>query len=92
MKRKIVSLTKLASSTSLVLLVGCANAPPRANQTVEVPVYVPCIAERPQRPIYEFDKLPADASDGQKVIALARDWLRSRTYEFKLEVALQGCV
>jgi type IV pilus biogenesis protein CpaD/CtpE len=74
------------------LLAGCASTPPPATQTVEVPVYVPCVVKRPQQPVYEFDKLPADASDGRKVLALARDWVRARAYELKLETALAGCI
>lgn len=90
MNRKIVNLTKLASSAAFVLLAGCGTAPP-ATQTVEVPVYVSCVKERPQRPAYEFDKLPADASDGRKVMALARDWARARVYELQLEAVVAGC-
>jgi hypothetical protein len=74
-----------------LVLAGCASAPP-ATQTVEVPVYVPCVTERLQRPVYEFDKLPADASDGRKIMALARDWLRARKYESELEGAVAGCL
>lgn len=74
-----------------LVLAGCASAPPPATQTVEVPVYVPCVAERPQRPAYEFDKLPADASDGRKIMALARDWVRARAYELQLEAMVAGC-
>lgn len=74
-----------------VLLAGCASVPQPATQTVEVPVYVPCIAERPQRPAFEFDRLPADASDGRKILALARDWVRAREYELKLQAVVAGC-
>jgi hypothetical protein len=73
-----------------VLVAGCASAPP-ATQTVKVPVFVPCVAERPQRPVYEFNRLPEDASDGLKIMSLARDWLRARDYELQLEAALTGC-
>lgn len=73
-----------------ILLAGCGTAPP-ATQIVEVPVSVPCVKERPQRPAYEFDKLPADASDGRKVLALARDWVRARAYELQLEAVVAGC-
>jgi hypothetical protein len=92
MNRKIVNLTKLASSAACALLAGCASAPPPVTKIVEVPVYVPCVTALPQRPAYEFDKLPADASDGRKVMALARDWARSRMYEQDLEAQLTGCV
>ena len=75
---------------AFALLTGCASPPP-ATQRVDVPVYVPCVTAQPQRPVYEFDKLPEDASDGRKVMALARDWLRARDYELKLEAAVAGC-
>lgn len=75
-----------------VLLAGCASAPPPAMQTVQAAVYVPCVQEQPQRPVYEFDKLPADASDGRKIMALARDWVRGRKYERELEAVVAGCL
>lgn len=75
----------------LALLAGCGTAPP-ATQIVNVPTYVPCIMEVPGRPAFEFDKLPLDAADGDKVLALARDWPTGRKYEGKLEAALAGCL
>lgn len=74
------------------MLAGCASAPSPSTQAVEVPVYVSCVKTHPQHPVYEFDKLPADASDGNKVMALASDWLRGRKYELELEAALAGCL
>ena len=50
----------------------CASTPP-APVRVEVPVMVPCIGEVPPRPAYEFDELPATATDGEIILALARD-------------------
>ncbi|MGK5024579.1 hypothetical protein [Janthinobacterium sp. RB2R34] len=76
---------------SIVLLTGCASAP-QTPVRVEVPVLVPCIGEVPQRPVYEFDKLPSTATDGEIVLALARDWARSRTYEQTLQATISGCV
>lgn len=75
----------------LALLAGCGTAPP-ATQIVNVPTYVPCVMEVPGRPVFEFDKLPLDATDGEKVLALARDWPRARAYEGKLEAAIAGCL
>ncbi|OBV39784.1 hypothetical protein [Janthinobacterium psychrotolerans] len=75
---------------STVLLTGCASAP-SAPVRVEVPVMVPCIGELPPRPAYEFDKLPATATDGEIILALARDWSRGRIYEVVLEAAITGC-
>lgn len=71
-------------------LAGCGTAQP-ATQIVEVPVHTPCVKDVPPAPAYEFDKLPVDASDGAKVLALARDWVRGRKYEGELHAALEGC-
>ena len=74
----------------VMLLTGCTSAPP-APVRVEVPVMMPCIGEVPQRPAYEFDKLPVTATDGEIVLALARDWTRSQGYETQLEAVIFGC-
>lgn len=75
----------------VLLLAGCSSAPP-APQLVEVPVITPCVKAVPQRPAYEFDKLTPAATDGEIVLALARDWPRGRSYEVKLEAAIAGCL
>lgn len=87
---KIGNLTKLAGLAFVGLLAGCSSAPP-APVRVEVPVMVPCIGEMPQRPAYEFDKLSVPATDGEIVLALARDWARGRGYEYVLEAVIVGC-
>ena len=74
-----------------VLLAGCASAPP-APVRVEVPVMVPCIGEVPPRPAYDFDKLSATATDGEIILALARDRPRGRTYEGELEAVVARCL
>ena len=74
-----------------VLLAGCATVPP-APVRVEAPVMVPCIGEVPPRPTFEFDQLPATATDGDIIMALARDWSRGRGYEGELQAAIAGCV
>ncbi|TDY35077.1 hypothetical protein [Janthinobacterium sp. 75] len=76
----------------VLLLAGCASAPPApAPQLVEVPVFAPCVKSVPQRPAYEFDQLEPSATDGEIVLALARDWPRGRKYEVELEAAIVGC-
>ncbi len=81
----------LVATTFVILaLAGCASGPP-APVRVEVPVMVPCIGEVPQRPAYEFDQLTPEATDGEIVLALARDWPRGRRYEGDLRAALLGC-
>lgn len=71
------------------LLAGCGTAPP--TQTVYVPVHTPCVKDLPPPPVYEFDKLPVDVPAGEKVLALARDWLAGRKYAGHLEAAVAGC-
>lgn len=72
------------------LLAGCAGAPP-ATLEVKVPVYASCVRGVPPRPDYEFARLDVAAPDGEKVLALARDWPRGRKYEGELEAVIAGC-
>lgn len=74
----------------VLLLAGCGSAP-LAPQLVEVPVFTPCVKSMPQRPGYEFDQLAPEATDGEIVLALARDWSRGRKYEVELEAVIAGC-
>ncbi|QKY08793.1 hypothetical protein [Janthinobacterium lividum] len=73
------------------MLAGCASAPP-TPQRVEIPVFTPCVKVVPQRPAYEFDQLTPEATDGEIVLALARDWTRGRAYEEVLVAIIAGCV
>ena len=75
----------------VLMLAGCGSAP-LAPQRVEVPVFTPCVKVAPQRPVYEFDRLPPAATDGEIILALARDWPRGRAYEAKLEAIIAGCL
>lgn len=75
----------------VMLLAGCGSAPP-ALQRVEVPVFTPCVKVVPQRPAYEFDQLEPAATDGEIVLALARDWSLGRGYEGDLGVAIAECL
>lgn len=72
------------------LLSGCASAPPA--QIVKIPAAVACITRAPVRPIYEFEALTTTATDGQKILSLARDWPRGRAYEAALEATIAGCL
>ncbi|OEZ68181.1 hypothetical protein JAB5_03640 [Janthinobacterium sp. HH103] len=91
MKKETFNLTKLACLAMALLLVGCTSAPP-AVQRVEVPVFTPCVKEVPQRPVYEFDQLAPAVTDGEIVLALARDWPHGRKYEVELEAVIAGCI
>ncbi|MGK5080458.1 hypothetical protein [Janthinobacterium sp. HLX7-2] len=75
---------------AVALLAGCASTPP-APQLVEIPVFTPCVKMAIQAPAYEFDKLGSAATDGEIVLALARDWPRGRKYEGELEAVIAGC-
>ena len=83
---------KTVTTLFTLLLSGCACTAPVITE-VKVPVSVPCVkAEQvPQRPDYETPKLTPDATDGNKVLSLARDWARSRGYEGKLETIVAEC-
>jgi hypothetical protein len=75
----------------VLLLAGCASAPPAPPVRVLVPSYVSCVKGVPPRPAFEVDQLAADASDGTKVLALARDLPRWLKYEAVLLAVVEGC-
>jgi hypothetical protein len=72
------------------VLTGCATKPP-ITERVNVPVIVPCVREVPARPAFEFERLTVEASDGAKVLALARDLPRHLKYEGDLVAVVDGC-
>ena len=84
----------LAVIFGMLALAGCTSTPPTPPTPVrvKVPVMVPCIGAVPARPAYEFDKVPATATDGEIILALARDWPHGREYEGKLEAIIEGCL
>ena len=75
----------------VLVLAGCGSAP-LVPQLVEIPVFTPCVKSLPQRPAYEFDQLTPEATDGEIILALARDWPRGRKYEVELEAVIAGCI
>lgn len=84
---------KTANLTVLTIsmLVACAGPAP-ITQEVKIPVFTPCVKVVPTRPAFESLALPGDASNGDKVMALARDTLQHFRYEGQLEAALAGCL
>ena len=86
-----IELLRISEQFALLLLLASCGSAPLAPQRVEVPVFTPCVKSVPQRPFYEFDKLPSTAADGEIVLALARDWTRGRKYEDELMVIIAGC-
>ena len=96
MKRKfllvfIIPLFYFITAIIMMLTSGCATDGLLTTQEVKVPVRVACVKNDPVRPDYETKHLTPNASDGAKILALARDWLRSRKYEGELEAAIEGC-
>lgn len=75
----------------VLVLAGCGSAP-LTPQRVEVPIFTPCVKMVPPRPAYEFDQLPATATDGEIILALARDWTLGRRYEAFLEAVVANCL
>ncbi|QYF95755.1 hypothetical protein KY495_11705 [Massilia sp. PAMC28688] len=69
---------------------GCATKPETIE--VKVPVMVKCVKAVPARPAFAALALPGDASEGEKVLALARDTLLHFKYESQLEAVIAGCV
>lgn len=76
---------------ALFALVGAGCATKQATVEVKVPVHVPCVKAVPERPAFAALTLPPDASEGEKVLALARDTLLHFKYEGQLEAVVAGC-
>lgn len=74
-----------------LLTPGCAGSPP-VVQEVKVPVYRSCVTAAPARPTFATRTLAPDASNGEKVLALARDHLLHFKYEGELEAVIAGCM
>ncbi|MFC0134294.1 hypothetical protein CR105_27035 [Massilia eurypsychrophila] len=73
----------------LLMLAGCATK--SVTQEVKVPVYAACVKDKLTRPVYETEKLKPESSDGEKVLALARDKPTHLKYEGQLEAVIAGC-
>lgn len=80
---------------AIVLLAGCATTtPPGINtviQTVEIPVAVPCKAEVPVKPEFNFDKSTPEQDIFDKTKASLADRKLHLGYETELLAALKSC-
>ena len=85
------ALWRCVSVLVLMLIAGCTGAPPLLRE-VKVPVYLPCVKAMPVRPLFATRTLAPDASDGEKVLAIARDLPMHLRYEGELEALLLGCL
>lgn len=72
-----------------VSLVGCAGIKRVETVEVKVPVIAKCVTDLPERPAYRSPG--PDATEAEKVVAVALNWLDSRPYEAKLEAGLNAC-
>jgi hypothetical protein len=79
----------------VILLSACATTDPVINtvvQKVEVPIAVPCEAEVPVRPDFNFDKLTPEQDVFEKTRALLADRKLHLGYETELLAALNSCI
>ena len=86
--------SKLIAVFAALVLAGCATDAPVINtvvQRVEVPVAVPCKAEVPVVPIFNFDKLDPNQDIFEKSRALLVDRRLHMAYEAELLAALNSC-
>jgi PBP1b-binding outer membrane lipoprotein LpoB len=73
---------------------GCATDAPVINtvvRRVEVPIAVPCKAEVPAPPIFNFDKLDPNQDIFEKTRALLVDRRLHMAYETELLASLNSC-
>ncbi|HEX8615680.1 MAG TPA: hypothetical protein VF800_30730 [Telluria sp.] len=75
--------------TALLLLTACGAAP--VVQEVKIPVYRSCVTAAPAKPTFATRTLAPDASNGEKILALARDLPVHLKYEAQLEAVIAGC-
>jgi len=87
---------KLLMLVAALSLAGCATTtPPGINtviQRVEVPIAVPCKAEVPTKPDFNFDKLTPEQNVFDKTKAALADRKLHLGYETELLAALNSCI
>jgi PBP1b-binding outer membrane lipoprotein LpoB len=88
--------SKLLIAAFVLFLAGCAtDTPPGINtviQKVEVPIAVPCKAEVPVKPDFNFDKLAPEQDIFDKSKAALADRKLHIGYETELLAALKSCM
>ena len=75
----------------VLLVSGCGAAPP-VVQEVKVPVYRPCVTANPPQPTFATRTLAPGSSNGEKILAVARDLPVHLKYEAQLEAVIAGCL
>jgi hypothetical protein len=71
-----------------ILLIGCSTIP-KAPETVQVPVYVSCVGERPTPP---EKAIPINGSVSEQVRAMLIDNARMKAYIAELNAVIDGCI
>jgi hypothetical protein len=71
-----------------ILLIGCSTIP-KAPDTVQVPVYVSCVGERPAPP---EKAIPINGSVSEQVRAMLIDNARMKAYIAELNAVIDGCI
>ena len=94
--RRLKMQNKLLIAVVGLFLAGCAtDTPPGINtviQRVEVPIAVPCKAEVPTKPDFNFDKLTPEQNVFDKTKAALADRKLHLGYETELLAALNSCI
>jgi hypothetical protein len=71
-----------------IFLIGCSTIP-KAPETVELPVYVSCVGDRPVPP---EKAIPINDSPSEQVRAILLDNARMTAYIARLEAVVDGCL
>jgi hypothetical protein len=71
-----------------VFLAGCSTIP-KAPETVQVPVYVSCVGDRPTPP---EKAIPKNDSVSEQVRAMLIDNARMKAYIAELNAVIDGCI
>ena len=85
---------KLVILATVLALGGCGATAPVIQtviQKVEVPIAVPCKAEEPSKPDFNFDKLKEEDNIFDKSKAVLADRKLHQSYETELGAALKSC-
>lgn len=84
----------LIALAAAAMLAGCATEPKiqikEVVNTVQVPVKVPCIQKRPERPVYRFG-VGEKPSEKEMAAILAEDFEKADQYGRDWEAAAAGC-
>jgi hypothetical protein len=71
-----------------IFLIGCSTIP-KPPETVQVPVYVSCVGERPAPP---EKAIPKNDSVSEQVRAMLIDNARMKAYIAELNAVIDGCI